>query len=492
LLLSLICGIIYGCYVTEKLSKNALSSSEAQEESKAGVIAAEKSAVQGVIDLNPRIRYTGTAMIGREDMFFIYKFRAIDLCVALQLFILSGFLLLLLNKVFSGLIFSWSRLTLPGFFHAMYLTFFSVPSIIWFCLDTDPVRIAYYYAAQLVPVIIAAGSISAFFLLKISGESPEMHLPFQLTRQASDRYLPLLILVFMLLSGLIALIYIKEAKVVPLFISVLKYGSSSGQLVRHSIYDSSEAVQYFYALAVRFFLPLSVLVSFFMARVYKAKWKIYYWVILAFSLFCSLLSLEKSNLIGLFAVLLLGYYCVSKKIISWANICVIFLALLLGGLVKRAQYQLDIDVGQLPNYMSQILISRMWLDPSYMCLAAFHKYNAATMFLHGHSIKLFSFFGLEFTHFSSIGFVGDLWVNFGWWGILIGSFTLGFILQSAQLLFHKKTDILRFAIFVLLLVNSVWIIYGSVLSIMVLSVYGSSIFLLLILVPILDRVIKKT
>ena len=188
----------------------------------------------------------------------------------------------------------------------------------------------------------------------------------------------------------------------------------------------------------------------------------------------------------------MGYYCVSKKIFSWANIFVICLALLLGGIVKRAQYQLDIDVGQMANYMSQILVSRIWLDPSYMCLAAFHEYNAATMFLHGHSIKLFSFFGLEFTHFSSIGFVGDLWVNFGWWGILIGSFTLGFILQSAQLLFHKKTDILRFAIFVLLLVNSVWIIYGSVLSIMVLSVYGSSIFLLLILVPILDRIIKKT
>ena len=137
-------------------------------------------------------------------------------------------------------------------------------------------------------------------------------------------------------------------------------------------------------------------------------------------------------------------------------------------------------------YSAGLLVSRIWLDPSYMTFIAFNEYNDATTFLYGKSIRVLSLFGVEHVHFSSVGFVGDLWANFGPFGVIIGSIIIGFILQFIQLRLFREKGVLVLMVYILLLLNAAWLMYGSVLSTMVVSVYLLSILLLLVFLPVIE------
>src|SRR2546422_1591214 len=146
-------------------------------------------------------------------------------------------------------------------------------------------------------------------------------------------------------------------------------------------------------------------------------------------------------------------------------------AKLVGGFVSRAQYQLDISMSDALKYMSSFFLSRVFLDPSYMTFWALTEYNGSTMFLHGRSIRLLAPLAGEYQPFSSVGFVGDLWANFGWLGVVIGGVAIGFLLQFIQVNFFKRKTLLATMVYVMLVLNSLWIMYGSILSTMVVSVF---------------------
>src|SRR5438128_2134955 len=121
--------------------------------------------------------------------------------------------------------------------------------------------------------------------------------------------------------------------------------------------------------------------------------------------------------------------------------------------------------------MITFLVSRVFLDPSYMTFLAFFQYNDTTTFLHGKSIRLLAPLLGEYQPFSSVGFVGDLWANFGWLGVIIGGVFIGFLLQFVQVKFLKQKSLATTMIYVMLVLNSLWIMYGSILSTMVVSAF---------------------
>ena len=94
--------------------------------------------------------------------------------------------------------------------------------------------------------------------------------------------------------------------------------------------------------------------------------------------------------------------------------------------------------------------------------------------------------GIPYESFSSVGFAGDLWANFGWPGIIVGSVLMGLVLQSIQLRAFREKTAPTLAIYVLFLVNELWLLYGSVLSTMVVTVFAAGL-LLLRLLPRADR-----
>jgi len=282
-------------------------------------------------------------------------------------------------------------------------------------------------------------------------------------------------------SIFVGIAYVAVADYVPLIASIRNYGELEGEDVRHSIYQLPSVLVFLYAVAVRLFLPYCVLYSFFMSRSYGGRWKTRFWMILALALGITAFSLERSPSLGLFLLLLLSYLLTSKRANLSRYGLLLAAALAVGGLIHQAQYQLPINPADALSYMTGFLLSRIWLDPSYMTSVAFQEFNSSTGFLGGKSIRLLSLFGVPYESFSSVGFVGDLWANFGWTGVILGSLLLGFVLQTIQLKFFRKKTLPVLMTYVLFLVNELWLLYGSIVPTMVVVVFSAGLLFLTLL-----------
>jgi len=386
---------------------------------------------------------------------------------------------LFLKRCLLGKSLKLSRLTLPSFFITAYILIVSLPSVIWFLTSTNAARYTYFVAVQSVPVLFLIGVRVANVLFRYPSRIITGFLSPSLSKDRHDSYIfPFYI--FMIASSVVIItVYITMADLVPLLRSLAAYGETEGDLVRRSITRMPEVIQYAYALAVRFCLPFAVLYSYFMAHLYKREWKYTFWIIVCWTLFASLLTFERQHPLALFILLALAIYFKNNQAISKIHLVLFALAIFVGGIVSRTQYQHEINLAEIPKYATHFLVMRVWVDPSYMGSYYFEKYNDATTFLHGRSIRLLSFFGGEFEHITPPGFVADLWINFGWLGVIMGTISIGFLLQFIQLRFFRKKSILTLMVYILFLLNIVWLIYGSVLSTMVVSVYLlSALFLI--------------
>jgi len=409
-----------------------------------------------------------------------------DWIFAVSVFVFAILSFLFLKRLLLGRSLELTHFTLPSFFIIIYIFLMSLPSIIWFCSLTYPIRYSYFFAIQSVPILFLLGVMAANAVFRHPSSIVRGFLSSSLTKTRQDSCVFPFYLVTVLSSIVIVTVYISVADYVPLIGSFTRYGEMEGQIVRHSIYKVPEIIQYAYALTVRFFLPFCVLYAYLMAYVCKGRWRYSFLIMFCLALFSSMMSLERSNTLGLFILLILAHYSIKNVLIAKKQATILVVALIVGGLMHRAQYQLDINLKNIMGYMVGFFISRIWLDPSYMTFVAFNEYNYATTFLYGKSIRVLSLFGVEHVHFSSVGFVGDLWANFGPLGVIIGTIIIGFILQFIQLRFFKKKSILTLMIYIMLLLNGAWLMYGSVLSTMVVSVYLLSILLLLVFLPIIE------
>jgi oligosaccharide repeat unit polymerase len=414
---------------------------------------------------------------------------------------------LFLKKFLLGYTLKLTRLTLLSFFIIAYIILMSFPSIVWFYGSTHQIRYTYFLAVQSVPILLLLGGSLANVFFRHPARIITGFLSPGLTKARRDLYLFSFYICMLLSSILIIAVLILTADYVPLLGSFTGYGEMSGELVRQSIYRSPDSIQYAHALTLRIFLPFCLLCSYFMAYVYKRAWRYIFWITALLMLFSSLLTFERAYPLSLFILLALGVYfknnqimprshfsaisnihIISKSKIRFAIVilAIFALAVIVGGVISRAQYNLPLDLRSLWNTLILFLISRIWLDPSHMACIHFEEFNNPTTFLYGKSIRLLSLFGAEFRHTVSPSFVADLWINFGWFGIIIGTIIIGFILQFIQLWLFKKKSISTLIIYIILLLNAVWLIYGHVLSTMVVSVYLLSVLFLLVLLPIVE------
>ncbi len=404
-----------------------------------------------------------------------------DTLIALLILFVALLLMLHIAKLIPGFSLHPRRLTLPSLLILAYLVIMPVPSILWFCNWSGPIRYSYLLAIDGTPALLLLGAFLASFSSRHPRAIVAGFLRAGLSKSREDGFFRPLYNLMFVVAGLIAALYVSGATYVPLLGSLGQYGVEPGEEVRMAIYGSSPIMVYAYALTVRLFLPFCVLYSYFMGQVYGRKWKFKFWLMLAVAFALGALSLERSPTLGMFGALILAF-CLSKGIsVSLKHLFTFVMALLAGGTIHLAQYQLAIDWHEIGRSTTGFLVERLWLDPSYMTAVGFQTFNDTTMFLHGSSVRLLSLFGIEFQSFSSVGFVGDLWVNFGWSGVVSGAILLGFALEFIQLKFFRRKSIPFMVVYTLLLANELWLLYGSVLSTMVVSVYAAGVGLLALL-----------
>ena len=415
----------------------------------------------------------------------------------------------LINRILLGGVLSPRVPTLPSFFLSAYFILMSLPATLWFyAATTGSVRYTYFLAIQSVLIFFPLGVFLAN-LLSLGPVRPSLivkgFVDSPLQKTEDDLHALPLCLIMLFLSVVIAGTYLATSSYVPLIGALTAYGELAGSTVRSSVFWEGDVTHYAHALTVRFFLPFSLMYSYFMADVYKGRWRAFYWMTLILAVFISSMTFDRTYPFSIVIFLGLAIYFRHKNdqsirrseqlaagvgrggrstVLLWFYIAVmIVLGMFVGGLISRAQFNLPLTIESIWTTSTGFLVDRVLLDASYMAYIYFEEFSKPTTFLYGQSfhVLISSLFGIEFQPTISPSFVAELWINFGWFGVVIGTMLVGFVLQMVQLkLFDTKT-IPALGFYVILMLNGAWIIYGHLFATMVISVYLPSVLLMLYL-----------
>lgn len=423
---------------------------------------------------------------------------------------IAFFTFFLFKKIFLGNSLKLTHLTLPSFFIIIYILLMSLPSILWFYSSTTkPSRYTYFLAMQSVLISFPLGVLLANALFLDPSIPSRIVKDFSyssLVKTRHDSYIFPFWILMLFSSIIIVIIYILFASYVPLIGAIVAYGEMPSELVRSSMYDQGDALHYAHALMSRFFLPFCIMYSYFMAYIYKGRWKYLFLITILLAMFTFFLTFDRVYPLEAFILLILATYFKNKNnqlistsrfpstfkihLVSTSKIrlaiyilAILALAMVAGGVVSRTQYNLPLNLTVIWNTSIGFLIDRVFLDASYMSYIYFETVNNPNLFLHGKSLHVLisSLFGVEFYPTISPSFVAELWINFGWFGVLVGTTIIGFILQFIQLWLFRKKSIPTLSFYILLLLNGTWIIYGHILATMVISVYLLSVLFLMFL-----------
>jgi hypothetical protein len=143
-----------------------------------------------------------------------------------------------------------------------------------------------------------------------------------------------------------------------------------------------------------------------------------------------------------------------------------------GGFVSLLQYNKAlVDVTEAVRIF---LIGRVWINPAWFASVMFERFGEGS-FLLGKTIRLVSLFSDSYRNITSIGFLADMWVNFGWIGVMCGPVILGFLLQWIQLRYFRTRTVSNLVIYMIFAINSMWLVYTNMLSTMAVTVFSIGI-----------------
>jgi oligosaccharide repeat unit polymerase len=398
----------------------------------------------------------------------------------------SLFLFLCLKKRLGDSL-CFNYLTLPSFFMLMYLLLVPFGAIATFKQMDHPIRHTYLMAMHSVFVTFPIGIVLANAVVENSSRILQGYRrsPMEVT-QNDLRFIP--IFKILLLSAVpILLSYFLYSEYVQLIEVIRKYPTNIDveTLKFAGNDDLPEVVQFAFELLRRFILPLCALYAYLMtSSTRKSGWNYVFPVLFVSTLFVSSLTLDRAPPLAFVVMFILAFLLRQGKVqltsIFKTRLIIIFVAAMtVGGTISVLQYQSDFEFQTVVTNSWYVFSYRILQDAPYMASIAFATFNDSSTFLYGSAMRIFSVLpGFHYVESDSsiyspaapVGFVADLWRNFGWFGVLVGPVLIGFAYQMIQLkLFIRKT-ILTVSLNVILLVGCIWIIHGNVLGVMSTSV----------------------
>jgi hypothetical protein len=449
--------------------------------------------------------------LATADILFLIKERALEnmrhttageVCFLVAVLAVAYIVMLIINRTLLGSALQVKRLTIPAFFMAIYVVLMSLPSIVWFYASPkDPVRYTYFMAMQVPLVAFPLGMFFANALLGGVAYSAAVVTRFvsaPLERTEDDRYAVRYWLLMFGLSVLVAGVYLMTSSYVPLLGAFTSYGEEAPQMVRRAIVAEGVAIHYGHALTARLLLPFCLLYSYFMAYQWGGRWRLLFWPTLGVAAFVSALTFDRMFPFSVVLYLVLAIYFkyedqaaraevaglaprkrMSKlKLVGYVG-ALLAVAMLVGGIVSLTQFNKAMDLEIIWVTSSDFLFNRVLLDPSFMAWIYFEEFNVADKLLMGTGIHVLisRAMGWEFYATISPSFVAELWVNFGWYGVTIGSMLVGFVLQLIQVRVFDRKTVPSLSLFIIMALNGAWVVYGHLLATMVISVYLPSILI---------------
>ncbi|MFH1657164.1 MAG: O-antigen polymerase [bacterium] len=415
----------------------------------------------------------------------VFMYAEIELFVPLILGLFG--LVFIVEKIILGDSLRFAYLTLPSFFLFFYIILMSFPSLFLFSEIDSSIRYTYFVAIQSVLVTFPLGVGLANLFSRNPSAIIKNFLFSKLTKTKEDhKFTPLFLMMFFS-SAPILLFYYLYAEHIQLIEIIKSYPTSIDPVtLRFAESQLPEILQLLFEMLRRLALPLCVLFAYFTSHFYKAEWKIIFWITFFLTLIISCLTLDRAEPIALMVAMVLAYLLIRGrsifKIFDAKLIIIVFIAMVMGATISVFQYQSDFTLSRFVGNIGYVFFHRIILGAADMALRAFQHFSDPSLFLHGQSIKILTpLLGLDYIAYYPATFVGDLWRNFGWFGVIIGSIVYGFLFQLIQIKLFIKKSIPVLSIYVILLINVIWPIFGNALgTVSVVIFFLSVLFLWLI------------
>jgi len=238
---------------------------------------------------------------------------------------------------------------------------------------------------------------------------------------------------------------------------------------RFLIYDFSALYVLSYSIFARFFVPLAMALSlsYLWANFSFNKLVVTLFLFVLSSIFLSL-TLEKQFIIGFFLFLVL-FFIFNKKILFSSYLAL--LGLVSFSVVSFLQYGHDLNLFDLFGRALHLLLYRLIMDPSYMFHIAFTHFPSDSNFLYGSGFSFlryipylkdfYSVGSINNVAITSYGTVGDLWANFGWFGLFLAPL-LGFFYGALLSKIIKVPSFFYRIFFLCIFISTIfWSFYSS-------------------------------
>lgn len=401
------------------------------------------------------------------------------------------------------------RLTIPGFFYLTYIAIIFIPSIFIVIKKPEPYSYRYFFAFNSVLLLFPLGIFFINFILKFKPDSIKKYFSKPILKEKSSSLLQIIFFIFFLIALSLLCLFMLESiaktKTIPLFAMLTqseKY-STIVQLREESYKLLYSPLSYAYALLRNFLFPLLVIFSFGMYLTHRErKWLLIFFVTLPLALFYAAYSGAKEPVVIIVFLLFFYYYIYKKGQIRKKTILISILTIFVYPLFVIVM--LSFGTGRSIGSMILAIGNRLFYDPALTQYYYFEIFPYKVDFLYGRSLpKLAWLLGMEpfdinkavahhvygpVLRLESIemagGFLGNFYADFGFMGVLLGTFLAGLVLQLIQIYMLRRQKTVAnlsayvFMVYVSLFINlttftSVLLSRGLILALLFLIIVRS-------------------
>lgn len=389
---------------------------------------------------------------------------------------------------------SFRYLTIPSVFVAAYIVMMALPAIPMYAAMDNPIRTHFLAAVESVLIVFPLGLAFANLFEKRPADIIRLYCTTPLKATAGDvRMLPVFRLVLLSAVPILALFFVYSSQVQLIEVIAAYPTNVDKTTFRFAQNDLPQVIHYAFELLRRMLLPICTMFAFFMSLTTGGRWSLMYWPLFFGTFLVASLTLDRAPPSAFFVMMLMAWMVAGRKgifaaAVRFRTLRVAAAVGICGGVISIFQYQSEFTWDRVLSNIWYVLSYRIILDPTFMAAVySFQNFPSEADMLGGSHVRLFSLLGQNYVESldfdprfpaAPVTFVGDLWRNWGWEGVIIGTFIIGFVYQILQLkLFREKTPITA-TFQVLLLINGIWIIPGNALGIMTTSIMLLSVLFL--------------
>ena len=333
-------------------------------------------------------------------------------------------------------------LSLPAVFMAVYVGLVAVPALFHYRDSQSLARFDYLLAIQSVLLVFPLGvlAVRVFALRRVPTIGTSAR-PIRISRLDLKIEPVFWVMLFLALTG--SALFVLYSTTVPLGKIFMQEGSSLDAIgPRFEAYRQPLWVQFAYAMSRRLLFPLCTLYAYYRGLA-SPPWRLFSVWLAVTAIVCCALSLDRGPIVMLMGMLLLAKVTRYENIWSWRAIrtstLTIALIVLLGGFITAWQYKNIVALQDIIDGIAHFGVNRLLNAHSEMALRSFETFPTPEHFLEGRFVRLFAILTggeyvrtevgtlLDRLHYLPVTFVGDLWRNWGWPAVLIGSFMYGMI-----------------------------------------------------------------